>query len=168
MKWRKLKEFDNFEISSDGRLRKNGRLVKLGKTMDGYQQYAFRINGKAKYKRIHALVLETFIGPRPPKHDCCHINGIPNDNRIENLRWCTRKENVQDSIKHGTKAACQRHGSAKLTNDQVKKIRQEYADGMTGYALAKKYNLARSAMHNIVIGRAWKTLDKELSRTDKK
>jgi hypothetical protein len=50
---------------------------------------------------VHELVLSTFAGLRPAKHECCHINGIPTDNRLENLRWGTRSDNIRDSVRHG-------------------------------------------------------------------
>lgn len=52
---------------------------------------------------IHRLVLETFVGPCPKDMECRHLDGNPKNNCLENLRWGTRYENQQDSIKHGTK-----------------------------------------------------------------
>lgn len=55
--------------------------------------------GKIQNKRIHRLVAETYI-PKPDywtpgmKLDVGHKNDIRNDNNIENLFWCTRKENL--------------------------------------------------------------------------
>lgn len=51
---------------------------------------------------IHQLILETFVGPAPHGMECRHLNGNPADNRLQNLAWGTRRENVADSIKHGT------------------------------------------------------------------
>jgi hypothetical protein len=54
--------------------------------------------GRIRY--VHNLVLTTFIGPRPLDLECRHLNGINTDNRIENLRWGTHKENAEDRIRH--------------------------------------------------------------------
>jgi hypothetical protein len=43
-----------------------------------------------------------FVGPAPEGMEGCHYNGDPTDNRLENLRWDTRKANVADAIRHGT------------------------------------------------------------------
>lgn len=52
--------------------------------------------------KVHHLVLWAFVGPAPPKMECRHLNGNPADNRPENLKWGTRRENVHDAIAHGT------------------------------------------------------------------
>src|SRR4051794_35697091 len=36
---------------------------------------------------IHHLVLDAFVGPRPPGLICCHWDGDPANNHLENLRW---------------------------------------------------------------------------------
>ena len=57
----------------------------------------------SKTRFVHRLVLESFGPPRPgDNYECLHINGIASDNRIENLRWGTRSENIQDAVRMGT------------------------------------------------------------------
>ena len=51
---------------------------------------------------VHRLVLEAFVGPCPPGQQCRHLNGIPTDNRLENLAWGTPSEDNFDRIRHGT------------------------------------------------------------------
>lgn len=55
--------------------------------------------GKYAYKfgnlKVHRLVCEAFHGPRPsPKHVVIHLNEDATDNRAENLKWGTQKENL--------------------------------------------------------------------------
>src|SRR5262249_51794091 len=55
-----------------------------------------------RHVRIHTLVLEAFIGPRPSRMVTRHLNGIPSDNRLENLVYGTHQENCYDQVTHGT------------------------------------------------------------------
>jgi hypothetical protein len=107
-----------YEVSSDGRVRSVGGWVKYRdkrkprlypsverKTflVKGYRHVTLNISGKKKNFYIHLLVCEAFHGPRPSTiHEVRHLNGDPFDNRSENLAWGTKKENAQDSIRHGT------------------------------------------------------------------
>ncbi|MDP7729539.1 HNH endonuclease [Mycobacterium sp. TY813] len=73
---------------------------------------------------MHHLVLEAFVGPRPPGLEGCHGNGDPADNSVANLRWDTRSANVFDSVRHGTHNHASRTHCSKgheLTPDNVYK-----------------------------------------------
>ena len=59
---------------------------------DGYTIYIFRKNGKKFRIRGHRLVAKAFIPNPENKPTVDHINRIRNDNRLENLRWATLKE----------------------------------------------------------------------------
>lgn len=87
---------------SDGQiLRQYGKFLKEGDknwtsgSLDkrtGYKQ----ISIKNKHHRVHVLIAEAFLGFPPnsyPEYMCDHINRIRDDNRPENLRWVTPKEN---------------------------------------------------------------------------
>ena len=71
------------------------------------------------HKFVHVLVLEAFIGPRPPKYQACHNNGDTTDNRLQNLRWDTVSNNHMDKHRHGTMQIGSKHSKAKLTETQV-------------------------------------------------
>jgi hypothetical protein len=61
---------------------------------------------------VHQLVLETFVGPCPENQETRHLDGIPANNRLENLCWGTSQENNGlDKRRHGTLALGERHGS---------------------------------------------------------
>lgn len=50
---------------------------------------------------VHRLVMRTFVGPCPEGMEVLHNNGDPTDNRLSNLRYGTRSDNLYDAVKHG-------------------------------------------------------------------
>lgn len=84
-----------YAISNFGNIKGSDgiRLLKPYYNRKGYINIYLYNNGIRKHKKIHQLVLEAFVGQRPNGFDIDHINRIRNDNRLENLRYCTRSEN---------------------------------------------------------------------------
>lgn len=118
-----------------------------------YCAVELRQEGRGQYIFVHRLVLMTFVGPLPPGQECRHLNGDRTDNRLSNLAWGTRIENMQDRKRHGTDDAGERAPRAKLTNDQARKIRERYAaGGITQAALAAEYGLSTPGVTNIIQG----------------
>lgn len=78
------------------------RPMSLTKDTNGYITVGLSKDSKCKKRWVHQLVLMTFIGPRPPQMEAAHLNGKRDDNRLENLRWCSRKENHAHKKQHGT------------------------------------------------------------------
>ena len=113
--WRDIAGYEGaYQVSSLGRVRslpgwhRGGRVLKLGLSgRVGNQYYNVVLHGRYT-KSVHVLVAEAFIGPRPPKTDVCHNNGNRLDNRVENLRYGTRAENMADRNEHGTNTWAQR------------------------------------------------------------
>lgn len=87
-------------ISDKGRLYSllSGRILKGGLHDAGYRRYSLP-GGTFKY--AHAMVLEAFVGPRPEGYHCCHGDGNPANNSVENLRWGTVSSNRHDTVRHG-------------------------------------------------------------------
>ena len=78
--------------------RKKGRVLRPGASNFGHLSVVL---GRRNTRMVHELVLAAFVGPRPANRECCHNNGVPTDNRLTNLRWGTRRENISDSVRHG-------------------------------------------------------------------
>ena len=122
-------------------------------TVDGYLRVNLCQDGKQKNFRVHRLVAEAFIGPEPIGHQVSHNNGIPSDNRVENLSYKTRVENAMDKEKHGTALRGERHPSSKLTWDQVIEIREKK---MSQNALARKFGISPRNIRDIQNRTTWK------------
>lgn len=101
MSYKQLINFDNYYIYEDGRIYSLNvkRFLKPKNSIDKYLQIGLSDNNKKrKFFCVHRLVYEAFNGPIPEGLQVDHINGIRDDNRLENLRLLTHKENNQ--IKH--------------------------------------------------------------------
>ena len=107
--WKPIKDYEGlYEVSNLGNVRalnyhrqKIMKILKTKYTKDGYYETTLLKNSKPKSIRTHRLVAETFIEIPKNKPQVNHKNGNKLDNRVENLEWCTCKENIQHAIKIG-------------------------------------------------------------------
>jgi hypothetical protein len=79
-----------------------GRVLKPWTKPTGHLTVALCVNRARKSFDVHRLVAITFLGAPPDGHEVCHNDGDPANNRIANLRWGTRSDNIRDSVRHGT------------------------------------------------------------------
>lgn len=114
-----------YEVSNMGdvrSLRRNSTVgLVLAKFVDrGYVRYNLSIEGKTKSFTGHKIVANAFMPKVEGKKYINHKNGIRNDNRVENLEWCTQAENqwhkvhVLGSTGKGNKAAFYKRGKGNL------------------------------------------------------
>ena len=98
MNFVRIDGFPNYVIHPAGtilRIWKNKtKEMKTYNEPNGYMRIELSNNGKPKKFFVHRLLALHFI-PNPENKPCIdHINGIRNDNRLENLRWVTYQENM--------------------------------------------------------------------------
>lgn len=112
--WRPVPGYEGlYEVSDQGQVRSldrlnsrghriKGRVLSPSSKSKGYKQVVLHKEGKALTRTVHLIVLTAFVGPRPEGEECCHNNGDPADNRLENLRYDTPSGNQMDSVEHDT------------------------------------------------------------------
>jgi hypothetical protein len=80
---------------------KGNRLKKLFTDIDGYLNTNLYYKTKATHIRVHRLVMQEFVGKSDLEVN--HIDGNKNNNRLDNLEYCTRLENENHAWKTGLK-----------------------------------------------------------------
>lgn len=100
--WKQIED-TMFSISNYGNIRndKTGIILKTQSNDKGYQVVRVTINRIKRTFRIHRLVAEYFLDNPEHKEQVNHIDCNKNNNRADNLEWCTNKENVHHAIKNG-------------------------------------------------------------------
>jgi len=145
------------QISADGRVWRGGKEKTVYVARNGYKSVNFSRSNKSHVLTIHRLLALTFIGEPPtPKHEVCHINGDPLDNRLENLRWGTRSENVQDAIRHGTATVGPQNGAAKLRASDVPFMRDMSDFGFSVREIAPHFGVSQTTIRRALSGATYK------------
>lgn len=92
--------------------------------------------------------------PRPG-YEACHVCDVRSCVNDAHLFEGTRTDNMQDASRKGRTTRGVRSASAKLTNEKAADIRREYAAGVQGKELAKKYNVSPATISGVVNGHRW-------------
>lgn len=110
MKIEAIKEFYGlYLITEDGRVwspikmpaNPKGRWMAIHPDHNGYPTARVKIKQKTYNRGVHRLVAEAFLPNPEGLSQINHKNGNKSDNRVENLEWCTAKENVHHADKIG-------------------------------------------------------------------
>ena len=107
--WRPVCGYEGrYEVSDAGEvrslLRRRILVIRQRPGPRGYLRVTLSFDGVEKDYRVHVLVLEAFVGPRPDGQMARHLNDVRTDNRLENLAWGTQSDNQIDSVRNGIHA----------------------------------------------------------------
>lgn len=170
--WKPIDGYEFHEVSSAGRIRsvdhiepggrypgrqrRKGRVLKPYKAGRGAGHLAVRLGLREPTVYVHRLVLEAFVGPCPVGMEACHNDGNRKNNRVDNLRWDTRKENAADSVRHGTSPAGSKHHMSRLSEEKIPAIRERLERGESQASVAADYGLAQTTISRIARRVGWR------------
>lgn len=106
--WKQIDSAPNYMISNYGNVRNTTTGNRIAGSVDihGYHRYDLCINGKRIVRSGHRLVAEAFIPKVKGKTLINHKDGNKTNNRVDNLEWCTCKENSTHAYSTLGKEAC--------------------------------------------------------------
>ena len=122
----------------------------------GYPYFSVAVNGKQRSLPLHRLLADAFIGPCPSGMEVRHLDGCPEHNTKENITYGTVQENADDRVKNGKHLFGSTHGTARLNEYEVRRIRELHMDGETIAGIARLYGRGESTIRDIVYRRHWR------------
>lgn len=175
--WKDVPGFEGYyQASPIGQIRSVDRIIPVASSRQSLGGYSRVVSGKvlnsssqkSRYPsvslwkdhklsqfQVGRLILTTFVGPCPDGMECCHNDGNPKNSSLENLRWDTPKANNADKKVHGTHLQGSQLKWAKLTEEDVIRIREMHACGMKQKDIGEAYGVLQNTISRIVMKRRW-------------
>jgi len=172
VEWKPVPGFEDFyEVSNTGDVRSLDRKClgvdgrsefHLGKVLHPWASkrggyLCVTLSGKQR-RTVHSIVAEAFLGPRPEKSDVLHLDGNRVNNCASNLRYGTRKENLNQTYEYGGKQA-----RGELSASDVQQIRFLLRSGVSPRVIAEQYEVNNAAIYHIRNGTTFKWLPGEVT-----
>ena len=156
--------YTSYEISDIGQVinTKTNTIKSQLVDKNGYRSVHLYINGKRYSKFIHQLVAQAFIPNPENKPYVNHINPDPSKNTVDNLEWCTQKENIQHCIDLGRKLTGDDCSFAKYSENQIRHVCKLLEEDKSSISeISKITNVHNAIIWNIKANISWKHISKD-------
>ena len=135
---------------------KKGRMLKPLFYSNGYQQLMLYKNKKRYTFIAHRVIANHFINNDLNLKEVNHINGIKSDNRVENLEWCTPKQNIQKALEANPNFSKNRGiKTNKLKEIDVINIRIMISKNVSKKEILSTYNISNANFYLIKSKKTW-------------
>lgn len=104
---------------------------------------------------VHKLVCLAFHGYPKINQEVRHLDGVPVNIKPSNLRWGTRKENTEDTIRLGSQRGM-KNNRAKLNDNKVQLILHKLKSGISNVDIAMEFNIDPSVISHIKRRKIWR------------
>lgn len=183
--WKDIKGYEGkYQVSNLGRVKSCARILSKGKRGQRFQKERILVNcyNKSRYfqvliyndkktprvVRVHRLVAEAFLEKAHTTATVDHIDNNKTNNNASNLQWMTISENTKKAVEDKLHAFGEKNFAAKLTEKDVRHIRDEYFktdDRIRGNkektlrAIMRGYQISRYGAKAVIYKWSWKHLD---------
>lgn len=166
--WVQIAQFPQYFVDETGRIasvsRKQWKDLKQRVKGDGYCGVVLYQSGVRKDVFVHVLVAEAFLGSKPVGLEVNHKNGDKTDNRLSNLEYVTRSENIQHAYRTGLhpntaqavkisasrRNSGERNGKAKLTDSDAAEVLLWKDSKLSQQSVAKAFGVSQ-----VTVGKIW-------------
>lgn len=146
-----------YQVSNFGRVLgvKRKKILTPRDVGNKYMSVVLSKNDVMKNKKVYRLAAQAFI-PNPENKLCInHIDNKPENNNLNNLEWCTYKENREHCMKQNRHNWGEKNGHSKLVISDIKYIRKS---SLSTKELSVKYNVTMRTIRDIVTFDTWRYL----------